>query len=107
MHVRLPELQFWGRNCWDSARRAVLRLTGTANNLLPKPMDKHDPLVTVVRYSGPRGCAVLMHTTFSLTRKRLSKFTGMHQAGLDTDTESSPKVTRESYHLDPVVLVKC
>ena len=64
MHVRLPELSVLG--------------SGTPNDLLPKPMGKYDPLVMVVRYSDPRGCAVLMHTTFGLTRKSLSKFTGMH-----------------------------
>ena len=69
-------------------------------------MGKHDPLVTVVRYSGPRGCAVLMHTTFGLTRKSLSKFTGMPHAAWVQTQRVPLKSHRESYRLDPVVLVK-
>ena len=59
-------------------------------------MDKHDPIVTVAPYSGPRGCAVLMHTTFSLTRKSLSKFTGMHSSIADfSDSGMRGEFTRQ------------
>ena len=39
-----------GRNCWDSALRAVLRLHGHPKLLAEA--DGHDPLVAVERYSG-------------------------------------------------------
>ena len=80
--------------------------TGTPNDLLPKPMGKHDPLLTVVRSSGPRGCAILMHTKFGLTRKSLSKFTGMPKAAWVQTQRVPLKSHRESYRLDLVVLVK-
>ena len=35
--------------------RLCFGFTGTLDYLLPKPMGKHDPLMTVVRHSGPRG----------------------------------------------------
>ena len=47
-----------------------------------------------------------MHTTFGLTRKSLSKVTGLSQATWVPPQRVPLKSHQESYRLDPVVLVK-
>ena len=101
-----PSFPFWGRNCWDSALRAVLRLHEHPERLAAEADGQ-------ARYSCD-GCALQRSTRMRSSDahyiwpdpKNLSKFTGMLQAAWVQTRRVKMKSHRESYRLNLVVLVQ-
>ena len=98
MHVRLPELSVWVETVGTQLFGPCFGFTGTSDDLLPKPMDKHDQLVRCALQRSTR-MRSFMHTTFGLTRKSLSKFSGKPQASWVQTQRIPQKSHWESYRL--------